>query len=178
MSLFERMDDPWWAATVLERLGSAAWTRNDLDQTKAFFQRSLAARRAIGDEPSTAGLLINLGALARFDGGQVDEAEALYRESSRLFATLGGRTGELSSLSGLQVVERFHGRFPQAREIIERQVAIASELGDRALPADLRMVLGEVLYLKSIGSQVRRPCGGRTTVDENSGDRSETGPSG
>ena len=147
LRLFERIDDPWWSATVLERLASAAWTRNDLEQTRDYFQRSLGVRREIGDEIGSAGVLINLGALAGFDGGHVDEAVALYQEGSRLYAAAGGRTGELSSLFGLQAAERLLGRFPQALEMLQRQVALGAELGDDRMLADLRMTMGEVLQL-------------------------------
>lgn len=145
--LFERLGDSWWSANAFERLGSAAWTRNDLNRTTMFFQRSLAMRRDIGDAAGTAGLLINLAALAGFDGGQVDEAVELYRESSRTYAALGGRTGELSSLYGLQAAERLRGRFPEALEIVQRQIALASELGDGRVLADLDMTLGEIMQL-------------------------------
>jgi tetratricopeptide (TPR) repeat protein len=147
LQLFERIDDPWWSATVLQQLASAAWTRNDLGQTRGYFERSLAVRREIGDEVGAAGVLVNLGALAGFDKGQVDEAVELYREGSRLYAAMGGRTGELFSLSGLQAAERLLGRFPQALEILQRQIALGAELGDDRMLADLRMTMGEVLQL-------------------------------
>jgi tetratricopeptide (TPR) repeat protein len=147
LALFERIGDSWWSATVLEQLGSAAWTRNDLAQTKQYFQRSLAIRREIGEGGGTASLLVNLGALAGFDGGQVDEAVELYHESSRLFATLGGRAGELSSLYALQAAERLQGRFIEALKIVQRQMAIISEVGDPQTLADLRMTYGETLQL-------------------------------
>jgi predicted ATPase/DNA-binding SARP family transcriptional activator len=147
LALFERIGDSWWSAMVLEQLGSAAWTRNDLEQTRQYFQRSLAIRREIGDAAGTAGLLVNLGALAGFDGGQVDEAVELYSESSRLFAALGGRAGEMSSLYALQAAERLQGRFSEALKILQRQMAINSEMGDPGTLADLRMTYGETLQL-------------------------------
>ncbi len=147
LALFERIGDAWWSATVLERLGSAAWTRNDLEQTNAYFQRSLAMRREIGDPAGTASLLINLGALAGFDGGQVDQAVELYREASRLFASFGGRSGEMSSLYALQAAERLQGRFAEALQIVQRQLAISAELGDIQTLGDLHMTQGEILQL-------------------------------
>jgi tetratricopeptide (TPR) repeat protein len=147
LALFERIGDSWWSATALEQLGSAAWTRNDLEQTREYFQRSLAIRREIGDAAGTAGLLVNLGALAGFDGGQVDEAVELYREGSRLFAALGGRAGELSSLYALQAVERLQGRYSEALKIIQRQMAIVADVGDPGTLADLHMTHGETLQL-------------------------------
>jgi predicted ATPase/DNA-binding SARP family transcriptional activator len=147
LALFERIGDAWWSATVLERLGSAAWTLNDLEQTNAYFQRSLAIRREIGDAAGTASLLVNLGALAGFDGGQVDQAVELYREASRLFASFGGRSGEMSSLYALQAAERLQGRFAEALQIVQRQLAISAELGDIQTLSDLRMTQGEILQL-------------------------------
>lgn len=147
LALFERVGDAWWSAMVLERLGSGAWTQNDLEQTNAFFQRSLAIRREIGDAAGTASLLVNLGALAGFDGGQVDQAVELYREASRLYAALGGRSGEMSSLYALQAAERLQGRFAEALQIVQRQLVIAAELGDTQALADLRMTQGEILQL-------------------------------
>ncbi len=146
-TLFERIGDRWWSATVLEQLGSAAWTRNDLEQTRHYFQRSLAIRREIGDTAGTASLLVSLAALAGFDGGQVDEAVELYRESGRLYAALGGRTGELSSLYALQAAERLQGRFTEALRIVQRQLAIVAELGDTQALVDLHMTQGEILQL-------------------------------
>ena len=147
LTLFERIGDLWWNATLLEQLGSAAWTRNDLEQTRQYFQRSLAIRREIGDAAGTASLLISLGALAGFDGGQVDEAVALYRESSRMYVALGGRTGELSSLYALQAAERLQGRFSEALKIVQRQLVIGAELGDTQALVDLHMTQGEILQL-------------------------------
>jgi predicted ATPase len=147
LTLFEQVGDTWWMAETLERLGNAAWVPNDLERTRAYFQRSLALRQELGDTIGTASLLTNLGGLLGFDLGQVDEAEQLYRESSRIFAEIGSRVGIAASLHGQQAIARLHGRFAEALEIVQRQLAILLDLGDRGQIANLRMVLGEVHQL-------------------------------
>ena len=147
LALFERIGESWWVASALRNLGYAAWSCNDRDRTMSFFQRSLAILQEIGDQAGTAHLLANMGGLVGFDGGQVEEAQRLFHESSRLFAAIGGRTGELVSLAVLFLGELLCGRFPQALEIVQRQVANASNLGDTGFVGDIRWSMGVVLQL-------------------------------
>ncbi len=147
LALFEQAGETWWMARVLEALGNAAWVPNDLERTRAYFLRSQALREAMGDQIGMASLLISLGGLLGFDLGQVDEAERAYSESSRIFQQVGSRIGIASSLMGRQAIARLRGRFAEALELVQQQMSILLELGDRDQIANLRMVLGEVYQL-------------------------------
>lgn len=147
LALFEQAGDTWWMARVLEALGNAAWVPNDLERTRAYFLRSQELRKAMGDQIGMASLLTSLGGLLGFDLGRVDEAERAYSESSRIFQEAGSRIGIAASLLSRQALARLHGRFPEALELIQQQMAILTELGDRGQIANLRMVLGEVYQL-------------------------------
>lgn len=147
VALFEQVGETWWVANTLERLANAAWSRNDLERTRSLFERSLALRQGLSDDIGIAILLVGLGGLLGFDLGRVDEAEAVYAESSRLFDATGARAGRASALLCRQATSRLRGRFAEALAFIDQQLAIAQDLGEQGQIAQLRMVRGEVYQL-------------------------------
>jgi predicted ATPase/DNA-binding SARP family transcriptional activator len=147
LALFQQAGDPWWCADVLQLLGFSSWTQDDLERTAGYFQQSLEIRRALRDQVGLAGLLNNLAALAGFDRGNVDESVALYLESASLYRNLGDLAGRVMALEQEQAAARLEGRFQDAKDLLQQQVAIARDLGDRGLETNKRQVLGEVLIM-------------------------------
>jgi tetratricopeptide (TPR) repeat protein len=149
LSLYEQLGDRWWAAIVLQSLSGMAWTLDDRDRAKMYFQRSLALSREIGDKLVAAHLLHGMGDMTGFDDGQVDEAEAYLLESSRLFIAIGGRMGEYNSLAPLQSAAWLRGRFSQALEIAQRRQRFAVAQGTSLVTGAIEqnLALGELLQL-------------------------------
>jgi tetratricopeptide (TPR) repeat protein len=126
-----------------------AWTLDDRDRARMYFQRSLALSREIGDKIRAAHLLHGMGDMTGFDDGQVDEAGEYLLESTRLFLAIGGRMGEQNSLSPLQSAAWLRGRFSQALEIAQRRQKSAVEQGTSIVSGIVEqgMAVGELLQL-------------------------------
>ncbi len=147
LALFQEAGDRWWCADVLQLLGFSTWTQDDLERTAAYFQRSLQIRRDLRDQVGLAGLLTNLAALAGFDRGDVAQGVDLYLESASLYRHLGDAAGRVMALEQEQAAARLEGRYQDALQLLQQQVATARNLGDRGLEANNRQVLGEVLFM-------------------------------
>jgi non-specific serine/threonine protein kinase len=124
-------------------LDAAAWLADDMHdfaQAAALFAQSDALRHALGQEGSTAGLLINAAMEARA-GGDYARATALLEEGLARERALGsgarGRPGspeQVLSVANhytlLALVLREQGAYARAAALCEECLAVSRQLGD------------------------------------------------
>jgi tetratricopeptide (TPR) repeat protein len=91
-------------------------------------------RRELGDEAGTAGALSNLGIVA-FEQGDVDEAEARFRETLALDRAHRNEWGAAVALDNLAAVALERGDYDRATELVRDTLASAQRLADQELIA-------------------------------------------
>jgi ATP/maltotriose-dependent transcriptional regulator MalT/DNA-binding transcriptional ArsR family regulator len=150
-------------ARVRQRLG-------DYAGAVELWQRALDAARAAADDARVAGIERSIG-LARYWSGAFDEALAHYGAATDAARRAGDRPLEarvlIATASCLQAVSRS----AEARDEVERALAIATELGDDALLARVHRSL-LLLYLWTGPAEKAREHGRRAiALAETSGQR-------
>jgi predicted ATPase/class 3 adenylate cyclase len=117
-------------AEALSEAGRLAWRQGDHVQARAFYEESLAIRRARGDRLGIAQALSNLGIIAREQGDHA-AARALTEESLEMRRAVGDRLGVAYALNNLGLIAREQGEYAAARALHEESLAIKRELGDK-----------------------------------------------
>ena len=143
--------DPEEVARVDHNLGVVALYRGRHDDAVVAFERSLTAKRALGDRAGMRSSLLNLGlALARV--GRLDDAEGALGEAELLARSLGQTAGRGWVLAALADVAVRRGDAAAA----ERRLAEAASL-EQALPvavrADLGILRAQVALLEGDGGR-------------------------
>jgi len=117
-------------AKALHGAGVLAHEQGEYAQARAWYERSLALRRALGDQRGIAASLNSLGVVA-LDEGDYDRARSLYEESLALKRQLGDRRGIAYSLGNLGLVASAQGDYSFAQTLYEEALALCRALGDR-----------------------------------------------
>jgi predicted ATPase len=141
-------------ATALEAAAWLADDAHDFAQASALFAQGAALRRALGQDESPAGLLINAAMEARADGDYA-RATDLLEESLAQQRTRGYRAGTTQgslelSLSGanrytlLALVLRERGDYARATVLCEECLALSRERGDAEGRAHALLGLSDV----------------------------------
>ena len=112
----------------LNRLAGLSLRRGDVVQAKARFEQSLATFRAIGEQRSMAAPLRQLARLVAHHNGDTARAEALLRESLRVWQGQDGVTGPIRSLLGCADVALLRAKQSQSGQLEARQVERAVRL--------------------------------------------------
>jgi two-component system response regulator HydG len=165
------LDDPEEVARVDHNLGVVALYRGRHEDAVVAFERSLTAKRALGDRAGMRSCLLNLGlSLARV--GRLDDAEGALGEAALLARSLGQTAGRGWVLAALADVAVRRGDAAAA----ERHIGEAAAL-EQALPAAVRADLGILRAqvallegdgaraLQAIGALDREARGGDALVD-------------
>lgn len=146
-----RVDDAEELARLDHNRGVVALYRGRLEEARAAFESSLAAKRALGDRGGTWACLLNLG-LALGQLGRYSEAEAALGEGVATCRALGQLSGAGWCLAALADVALRRGDARAA----ERSIAEAEHLGDvvpRPVHADLALLRAELALLEGDGAE-------------------------
>ncbi len=104
LDVFTAHDDKRGLSAALSGLASVArcgsGTQDELEEARDYYGRALALSREIGDQPSTAASLNNLGDVA-LQLGDLARARALFEESAALYETIGEREYRAAALHNL-----------------------------------------------------------------------------
>jgi tetratricopeptide (TPR) repeat protein len=134
-------------AKVLGGAGWLAFRNGDYERAETYAAQSLAAYRALGDEPAVALQLNRLGA-AVSGRGDTPRATALQEESAAVYRKLGDRRGLGVVLSNLGYRRVIEGDLEQARLLLEEALGLLRDAGERgSLPLPL-VNLGLTAFLQ------------------------------
>jgi tetratricopeptide (TPR) repeat protein len=134
-------------AAALNRAGNLAANLGDVDQAIAFYEESLALRRAGDDRRAIANTVHNL-AIVVYDAGDFARAEALYDESHAIYRELGDRQGVAASLLSLGVLAVHQRDYGRAAAVTEECLAIFRALGEQRSVGLALMNLGQIACLR------------------------------
>jgi DNA-binding NtrC family response regulator/tetratricopeptide (TPR) repeat protein len=143
--------DPEERARVDHNFGVVALYRGRVADAIAAFERSLEAKRRLGDRAGTRSCLLNLG-LALTKANQSEDAVRALEEAIALARSLGQKAGHAWCLAARADVEVRRGRAADA----ERWIAEAEALGEVAAPvvrADLLLLRARVALLEGDGAR-------------------------
>lgn len=141
----------------LVRQGQAYYERGEWQPALDYIEQALSACRQ-GHQPSSqpnlrieAHALNLLGGLYYYRAGRQKEAAGCYREALEISRAIADRPGEAKALFNLAGIYQAEGRYPEAKELLDRLVAHDRELGSQDLRSHL-IVLGAVRKrLKRLG---------------------------
>jgi predicted ATPase len=139
-------------ANALHGAGSLAWAQGDYHTSQAFYEQSLALRRAANDKRGIAASLNNLGTVAQ---SQQDRATAqrFYEEALALFRELGDRPYLARLSNNLGVMAQEAGDYGPAYTYHEESLALRRALGDQLGIAMSLANLGEVAQSQGKSAQ-------------------------
>lgn len=131
-------------AQALKGAGTLAAKQGDNATARTLYEESLAMRRELGDRPSVAVLLNNLGIVARY---MEDYAMAwnMNEESLAVLREIGDRFAASQLLNNLGCVAADMGDYVMARRLLAESVDIQRQLGDKGCLAIALNSLGDVL---------------------------------
>jgi non-specific serine/threonine protein kinase len=127
-SIFEDLDDPYWAPLALKNLGYTAYRRGDHAGASALFDQALARFRARGSTLGTAVTLINMASLAR-DRNDLPAAAAHYAEALALRTDHNDKVSAVSCLRGLAVVAARAHQDERAVRLLGAEEALRTAIG-------------------------------------------------
>lgn len=141
LAIRRELGDHFGAANSLNNLGILAWRNGKLSEAADYYAQCLEARRKVGDDIGETDTLHNL-ALIRQEQTEYAAARDLFGLAATRYQSLGNLASEAQALDNLGVVLLYLGEAREAREQIERSLALAIELGDEDLAAWSRFNLG------------------------------------
>ena len=119
-------------ADALNGAGNLADHQGDYAAARAFYEESLAIRRALRDRQGLARSLGNLGILAARHG-DYDGARALHEETRALLCGLGDRNGEVIALLHLAGIPLHQGEYEAADRLFEEAAGLCRTLDNKGL---------------------------------------------
>jgi predicted ATPase/class 3 adenylate cyclase len=117
-------------AKALTRAGHVADNLGDYAAAHAFFEESLAIRRALGEKGGIAAALNDLEWVA-FHRNDYTAARALSEESLAIWRDLGDKEGIATSLNNLGFVAYHQGEYTATYVLFQESLALRRELGDK-----------------------------------------------
>jgi predicted ATPase/class 3 adenylate cyclase len=122
---------------------SFATLQDELAESLRLANEALDLARAAGDGTGTAWALFRI-AEARHRQGQLDAAEALYREALTAFRSSPDARAEMLCLGNLGMLARQRGDLHDAVELLDDAIHRATRLGERRLLGEFTMQMGWV----------------------------------
>jgi len=158
---------------LLNAAGLMAYHQSDYPAARAFFEKSLAITRQLGNRQNLAKVLGNMGLVATKQG-HLARARALHEENLAIMREQGNQSGIAAAMHNLAIVVNLQGDFATARVLAEQSLAIKRQLGDPRRIANaacqLAMVVanqGDVAYAWSLnneGLEMQRKLGDRAST--------------
>ncbi len=141
----------------LVRQGQAYYERGEWQPALDYIEQALSTCR-LGEHPDgqpsrriEAHALNLLGGLYYYRAGRQKEAAGCYQQALEISRQLADRPGEAKALFNLAGIYQAEGRYPEAKELLDRLVALDRELSSQDLRSHL-IVLGAVRKrLKRLG---------------------------
>jgi predicted ATPase/DNA-binding SARP family transcriptional activator len=121
-------------AAAESALGRLSFDLGDYDAAEAHYQKSLEARRQLGDALAEAEALSALAKIA-VNRLAFEKANQLGEESLTISRQSGDRRGMASALQVLGMIAREQGQYERALELFEESMALGQALGDTAWTA-------------------------------------------
>ena len=118
-------------AKALAGVGNLAGSQGDLTAAQAYFEKSLAISRALGDSPLTASVPYNLGIVASRQG-KTAAARELYESCLVIGRGLGDANGAAMTLLNLGTLANGEGDYAAARSHYEESLPAFRELKNGA----------------------------------------------
>ena len=128
LALFERLDDQWGKAWVLDALGWQAANVGRNVRAKKLLEESLTIRRTLDDPKNIANSLAGLGQLALIQR-QLEDGERLIRESNLICQQLGNQIDMAHGLRRLGYAFAASGKFDQAVTAYQEARVIYNDQG-------------------------------------------------
>lgn len=132
LATFRELGDRRMVARLLLGRARLAVVRGQEEEARRQFEEGLALCRELGDRWGTALCLTRLGAVALRTGAPADAART-FADSLELCRAIGDRRGVVVSLTGLGQAALEHADRQAACRHLERALALALELGSKAL---------------------------------------------
>jgi predicted ATPase/DNA-binding SARP family transcriptional activator len=129
-------------ACVTGRLGHLHRLRGDYPTARAELEASLDQREQLGDISGLAWVLWQLGILARYEGGQAEQAADYYRRAIAAFEGIGDIGGVAHVRYGMGDLARLAADHAAAAEHYEMSLAVLRGQGDRRCQASIVYNLG------------------------------------
>ncbi len=149
---WREVNDVWWIADSLNRLGHAAQQQGDYDNAVAYYEESESLYHQLEDRSGIALALNRLGHLAQLTGNYL-QAMMLIEQSLTIRRELGEKRGIASSLNALAEMARFSGDYERACVLYEECLAICIDLGDKRCVAGVSHNLAYVAEFKGDNEQ-------------------------
>lgn len=146
---------PTVRAKALNAAGVLAYGQGHLAAAAAYYEQSLALRRALGDRPGIAASLNNVGILARKQR-DLARARALYEESLSIKHDGNDTAGIAVTLHNLAGIARDEGEYERATALLNESLALRRAVGDRWGIGLTLSVLGQVALKQGDWRTARR----------------------
>jgi predicted ATPase/class 3 adenylate cyclase/DNA-binding winged helix-turn-helix (wHTH) protein len=134
-------------AKALTRAGHLADNLSDYAAAHAFFEESLAIRRALGDAGGIAAALNDLGWVA-FHRNDYTAARMWSEESLAIWRELGDNKGIATSLNNLGFVAYVQGEYTATYTLFQESLALRRALGDKWGIAVALVLMGRTVHLQ------------------------------
>jgi predicted ATPase/transcriptional regulator with XRE-family HTH domain len=141
-------------ARAMHGAGVLAETQGDREMARAYYAKSLAQRRELGDRATIARSALSLG-FAVLERGEHGEAQALFDESLALYRELGNQRGTAYALSGLGYLALFEGDLARARPLHQQALDLYHACDDERGIAHALAGLGYVALAEGEYAQAR-----------------------
>jgi len=157
-------------AAAESALGRLSFDLGDYDAAEAHYQKSLEARRQLGDAIAEAEVLSALAKIA-VNRLAYDKANELGEESLKISRKSGDRRGMASALQVLGMVAREQGQYDRALELFEESMALGQALGDTAWTARITSQIGFTHRLAGNAEQAQHFLATSKRIHSELGDR-------
>ncbi|MEP7246407.1 MAG: tetratricopeptide repeat protein, partial [Gammaproteobacteria bacterium] len=144
-SLFEKIDMPVHAVTVLNAIAILYNRMGDYTQAVHIYTRALKAQRETGLRRELAVTLYNLGR-AHENLQEWEFAKRAYTESLEIQREIGYPRGEAYALRGLAAISNATGDPRKALDTLKRADALRLETTDARLGAHIQLIRGIALH--------------------------------
>jgi len=130
LSLFEAVEEMWFAAEVRLGLGHVCLIQGDFVGQRSYVQQALDTYRTLGNVRGTASALSMLADIDSYRGQSLSGLELGY-ESLAAFRSLDDRMGIATCLSRIGMTYMNLGDVVNARLVVDESVALFAEMGSR-----------------------------------------------
>ena len=159
LELYEQLGNLAKQGDVLSNLGYYAYFQGDWNEAREWYERARDVFLRTGNVVDAAIDDGNIGEILVYQG-RLDEAEALLRETLRVFKASGVRAVEVFVTTLLAATASRSGRFEEATAIFGQVEALSREVGDASRSVDVAGLRAESLVLQD------RPRDAIEVIDE------------
>jgi tetratricopeptide (TPR) repeat protein len=140
---FTEVDDADGVANSAHALGTVAQARQDFEEAKRWYLKSLDARGRSGNEPRAASTYLHLGVCTQAEN-EFSEAETWYRKALDVFSQSGDLYAAAKAYHNLGSVAHAQGQLDLASEWARAELRLVASIGDDAGEASACSLLSQV----------------------------------